>query len=98
MLPLTPMSDGRLYLQFMTRHQEYASFDELPPGLRPCRVISGGVLPQVERRGQRFGETNAGADAVALSLCAVGRGRTLDPHVVVHLREEARRDIGVINL
>ena len=74
-----------LYLQVVTGHQEYASFDALPPGLCPCWIICGGVLPQVEGWGQRFGETDRGAYAVTLPLCAVGGRRALNPHIVVHL-------------
>lgn len=83
----------RPHLQLMTGHQEYASFDELPPRLRPRGVIFGGVLPQLERRRHGFGETNAGADAVTLTLRAVGRRRPLDPHVAVHLRGETGNEL-----
>lgn len=78
----------------MTCYQEYASFDGLPPGLCPCRVICGGVLSQVKGWRQRFGETNSGADTETLSLCTVGRCHTLNPGVVVKLRKEARGDTG----
>lgn len=83
---------GESHLQIMTCNQEYASFNGLPPGLRPRRVICGGVLLQVKGWGHSFGETNSGADAETLSLCTVGRCHSLNPGVVVKLSKEARRD------
>lgn len=38
------LANKGVYLQVMTGHQKYAPFDALPPGLRPCGIIFGGVL------------------------------------------------------
>lgn len=76
------------HLQVVTGHQEDASIDALPPGLGPCWVIFGGELAQLEGRGHCFGQTHRGADAHTLPLRAVGRCGTLNPCVVVDLKEE----------
>lgn len=76
------------HLQVVTGDQEDASFDALPPGLGPCRVVFGGELPQLEGWGHCFGQTNGRADASTLPLCAVGRCGALNPHVVIDLKGE----------
>lgn len=74
------------HLQVVTGDQEDASFDALPPGLGPRWVIFRGELPQLKGRWHCFGQTNCGADARTLPLCAVGQCDPLNPHVVVDLK------------
>lgn len=77
----------------MAGHQEYASFDFLPPGLCPCRILAGGVVLHQEGRGYGSGPTHRGADAESVSLRTV-RGRCArNPEVIVQLTKEEEEEV-----